>query len=728
MHVKKLLLAVGVAVAALLVTGTAVAATPVPVVPGNMQGWAFFDDNGNGGTGALVNGPATPPLGAGSAELAVPNSNQGYALGNAAYAGTRLDAITNLGYSSYQPGPTLAIALQFDVKYRPADASYDGRLVFEPYQNGHVSVGSGWQHWSPLSGIWWASHQGATNGTNGLCPISSPCSWSTILADFPDATISGSVVFKAGSGWSGFDGNVDAFTIGVNGSDTTYDFEPATPCTTICYVNATTGNDTYGGDTPATAKQTIEAAVNQVSPGGTVVVAAGGYTENVVISNPMTVDGAGAGNNPVTGGRTFGSPAESTLNGQITIQAPNVTVDGFSETKSVGSGAAFGIVVKTAGSGAVIENDIIDTVWTPDTGGNGTAQGIYLEHGPDNVQILGNVISNVHSNRSAKGILIGDSAATDPSDGVLIQGNSISAVTSDAKGAYGVQVNNHQGASSLTVDGNTFDSLSGGGWVHAVGLEADTPNVVVTKNTFSNLTASGVDRVAVWFESEDASFATGHVNRNNLDVGSSTLGIAVDPALGAGPVDGTCNWWGSAYGPAPSGPGSPVSPGAETTPWLTTSDLNGSCIGGTARGYKTQALGDLAGLVPSGSKDTDKRVNDAIAAITSSLDRPNWNGDNRLDGKHADKIFDDEKHAVKSLMEIKGGAPAAAMQAIEDLLTADRILAQTAIDDMTAAGGDAKKLADAAKEMAKAQEEIGRGHFDAAVDHYKNAWKKAAQA
>ncbi len=197
----------------------------VTVTPSNMQGWGFVDDNGNGGTGQMVSGPASPPLGSGSAELSVDDTTQGYALATAAYAGTPLADISDLGYSSYQPGPTLAIALQFDVKYRTSDTSYDGRLVYEPYQNGHVTVGSGWQSWSPLDGIWWASHTGPTNGTNGLCPISAPCDWSTILSDFPDATISGGVLFKAGSGWSSFDGNVDAFTIGVNGTDTTYDFE-----------------------------------------------------------------------------------------------------------------------------------------------------------------------------------------------------------------------------------------------------------------------------------------------------------------------------------------------------------------------------------------------------------------------------------------------------------------------------------------------------------------------
>jgi hypothetical protein len=198
--------------------------------------------------------------------------------------------------------------------------------------------------------------------------------------------------------------------------------------------------------------------------------------------------------------------------------------------------------------------------------------------------------------------------------------------------------------------------------------------------------------------------------------------------VGTASVNGTCNWWGSTSGPGfvGTGTGALVGTRVSYTPWLDAPNPGADCDGGTARGLKQQALNDLAGIVPTGSKDTDKRINDAIKDITSSLNRPNWTDDNRIDGKKADKIFEDEKHAAKSLQDIKGAVPAGATQAIQDLLAADQILAQTAIDD--AAGGNAKKLADAAKEMDKAADEIAKGHFDNAIDHYKNAWKRANEA
>jgi hypothetical protein len=127
---------------------------------------------------------------------------------------------------------------------------------------------------------------------------------------------------------------------------------------------------------------TIQLAVND--PGcATINVLSGLYSENVSINRALILNGAQAGN-PAPG--RVG--AESTVIGMATIgavpvfkiAASNVTIDGFSVTDPfVVSGAAVGIDVKNVVSGAVIKNNIVDTVMTPDLTGNGTAQAIYLE-------------------------------------------------------------------------------------------------------------------------------------------------------------------------------------------------------------------------------------------------------------------------------------------------------------------------------------------------------------
>jgi hypothetical protein len=347
---------------------------------------------------------------------------------------------------------------------------------------------------------------------------------------------------------------------------------------------ANTGNDANDCLSPATACQTIQAAVNKATAGDTVNVAAGVYNENVSIPTPLTLNGAKAG--VPFGTRTFGSASESKLNGTFTINAPNVTIDGFSITKSVALFAAFGIVVNSSGNEALITNNIIDTVTTADTSGNGTAQGIYLQGGPDDVRIEANKITNIQSNRSAKGVLVGDNGTTNPSERTIIQKNSITNITSTAKGAYGISFANvTPGHTGVEIRDNNINNLTGA-WAHGIGLEGDTPGAVVEGNCFSSVVAPGIDRAAVFFEA-NPSFDTVEVHQNNFNVTPAAFGIAVHPALAAANptrnVDGTNNWWGSATGPTtpsnPGGTGAQVSSNVIYSPWRIAPPVGGACGG-----------------------------------------------------------------------------------------------------------------------------------------------------
>lgn len=356
---------------------------------------------------------------------------------------------------------------------------------------------------------------------------------------------------------------------------------------------------TVPGDYP-----TIQGAASD--PGCTTInVLPGVYNETVVVNNPTTINGAQAGNNDFTT-RSANPAAESTVNGVtpvgnfavFTINAANVTINGFTVKNTVTAGAAMGITVGGGGSGAAILNNIIDTINTPDVGGNGTAQAVYLTAGgPDNVNISNNEMKNVHSNRSAKGVLLGDNGGTNPSMNVTVQGNSIHDITSDTRGAYGVSVANvTPGASGLKVLDNTISNLTGGGWVHAIGLEGNTPGVIVNSNSISNLTdltpTFPSDSIAVFFES-NPSFNTAQVHNNNFNLTAASYGIAVHPAIvGAGSVDGSCNWWGSASGPTaasnPAGTGTQVGPRVSYQPWLIAPAPGGLCIGGNVPTNKDQ--------------------------------------------------------------------------------------------------------------------------------------------
>lgn len=231
----------------------------VVVTPADMNGWGFFTETGSP-TGGFVSGPGTAPVGNGSAHFVVSTTDDRILLGTLAYAGTRLDAIDDLAYSTYRSsgGSAHALALQFDIdtNLTDLDEGWQGRLVYEPYYTHAVSTGA-WQTWDPQddagTGNWWFS--GAPG--NATCSIGNPCTWTEVLTAFPDAGIrdaggTGAVFFKAGGGWTGFDGNVDAFTISVIGGDaTTFDFEPYLAC------SFTTSGTTMTLDADCTTDATI---------------------------------------------------------------------------------------------------------------------------------------------------------------------------------------------------------------------------------------------------------------------------------------------------------------------------------------------------------------------------------------------------------------------------------------------------------------------------------------
>jgi hypothetical protein len=223
----------------------------VVVYPDSMRGWGFYNDqNSTACTDAtvcrLVVGPGSVPVGAGSAELAVAGASEGKALVLVDYKGVRLDQLTTLRYSTYRQstdnGSNLAVALQLNADFDVTDnaTGYQGRLVFEPYMTASGSVTAAiWQNWDAMAGKWWSTKNAVSKGgvtVSNPCVQSSPCTWSQLLAAFPNAGIHatfGAVVLKAGSGWSSFRGNVDNLQIGIDGSTTTFDFEQAAPAAAV---------------------------------------------------------------------------------------------------------------------------------------------------------------------------------------------------------------------------------------------------------------------------------------------------------------------------------------------------------------------------------------------------------------------------------------------------------------------------------------------------------------
>jgi len=225
---------------------TYVQASVVVVSPSDMNGWSFLttDNNGdpapgNGNTAQMVTGPATPPLGTGSAQLATaPGQGDTSAqILTTLYNGIALSSLTSLSYSTYD---TVNNGQQFP--YLKISLNNGDALFFEPpYQtpssgnpslpNQGATVINQWQTWNAFAGGWWNNNgdfnPGTTEGsTLGVDSLSAYLA----LSGNSGVTIAG-ISLRVGyaSADDNFNGYVDNVTIGTTMGMTTYDFESAAP-------------------------------------------------------------------------------------------------------------------------------------------------------------------------------------------------------------------------------------------------------------------------------------------------------------------------------------------------------------------------------------------------------------------------------------------------------------------------------------------------------------------
>lgn len=147
----------------------------------------------------------------------------------------------------------------------------------------------------------------------------------------------------------------------------------------------------------------------------------------------------------------------------------------------------------------------------------------------------------------------------------------------------------------------------------------------------------------------------------------------------------------------------------------------------------------------TGEKKVDHKLDKAIDHIEKSLDEDLWVDDDHLDPMHGKKVFDEEKKAVKELMDLikKDDTPQnvkdTCQEVIKILVTADKRLAKTLYNEARTYTGDEKvdkELEKCDEEFEKAQKELDHTKkdgtpdpkYDKAIDHYKKAWEHAQKA
>src|SRR6202158_5004345 len=229
-----------------LVPSSASAVVIVQVSPGNMAG-ATADTRGTPDTASVqfVFGPTGQPAGHGSAQLSVgANGDRRARLHTSLYGGTKISDLTTLNNWTYthssltapnhcnpanamggERAPYIVLAVHNPALGDPLPEDF---LFFEPTYQGLFSCDK-WYSWNALAGNWWSGDPAFAPPGKPLAAYEVAHRGSTIVNNSSSA--GGGVRIQAGVGapdWNGFVGNTDAFSIGVRGGVTTYDFEPVT--------------------------------------------------------------------------------------------------------------------------------------------------------------------------------------------------------------------------------------------------------------------------------------------------------------------------------------------------------------------------------------------------------------------------------------------------------------------------------------------------------------------
>lgn len=488
-----------------------------------------------------------------------------------------------------------------------------------------------------------------------------------------------------------------------------------------------TGNDGNDGLTPATAKQTIQAAINAASSNDIINVAAGTYAGSILVNKLLTLRGPNTGVDPCTATRSPEAIITGTDPlGVVKVAANSVVIDGF-KIVPVGTGT-YGVLIQNQETNLTVRYVVFDASASD----------------RDAINLWEGTGAHIHHNKiqdAVFGIGGGSDDASNPTSAV-IEDNCISNTRLGITGY-------HDGS---TIRRNTVENFVAA--PPAAGISGQLLNTTVSNNSISNY-PQGAGIALTAFpprpHSSNVQISGNTVTGNGagifLDAAATLVGVEAHfnsisgnlayGVLNASSVsfDAGCNWWGSALGPThagnPIGDGDIVNGTVVYYPWLGSYP---STVCGSGRGEKVLAKTVLAPYLTH----SDRRIRDAATKATQRIDE-SLAADLWLDGNHltnkGKKVFDKEKDATVELMEkilknYTGQTYTDALAAILHLVTGDATLAQVAINEVECNGVPAcvRELAKANDEMAKGQTDSAQGRYDKAIDHYRKAWESAMKA
>jgi hypothetical protein len=243
---KRVLSAIGATLLVPLLAANPAGAVTTPVTAAEPGDWTETSGSCGGtttATHAYEEGPATPPSGTGSHELAVgTNGNSFPTLRLNEFDGTPIEDIDTLTYATYVDSGSGQQAPYFIIYVdKTGDGVQDEQLVFEPFyqsttynnaDQGPIVLDT-WQVWDVANGGSYVNLGGSPTPNFTLAEYAAANPGATIAT----SVASGSIRIAAGCGagaWDNFVGNIDEVIIDVADMPVQkYDFEATAPARTL---------------------------------------------------------------------------------------------------------------------------------------------------------------------------------------------------------------------------------------------------------------------------------------------------------------------------------------------------------------------------------------------------------------------------------------------------------------------------------------------------------------
>jgi parallel beta-helix repeat protein len=219
---------------------------------------------------------------------------------------------------------------------------------------------------------------------------------------------------------------------------------------------------------------TIQAAVNASSPGDTIIVSDGTYTENVMVNKALTIQSENGSANCIV-------QTANPSNYVFVVTASNVTIRGFTLKNANGTGAA-GIRLQSGVGHCTISNNTASNNYC----------GIYLYTSSNNNLTGNTVVNNSYGIRlyasSNNNTVTANTASNNSNSGIYLYSslyNNLTNNTASYNSAYGIHLYSSSKSNTLT---NNTASNNGKG----IYLSISCNNNTLTGNTVSYNTQQGI--------------------------------------------------------------------------------------------------------------------------------------------------------------------------------------------------------------------------------------------